>query len=154
MWSVNKKSVMVLGTYKHSKMVALPNDEMIRMPRASENQVFLNNLASYFTNGNCTILLNCYAAIFGYRSLLRKQNFIFGVASSFAEFDNLVNLIEKHNWHFLIGKTNPNEINIPMWQKLMNLYGICMGYSTGVTQLDYEGNSCSNVTNDKISVCN
>jgi len=111
-------------------------------------------LASYLTNGNCTILKNCFGLIFGYKDHIGKQNRIFGVESSFSQFDKLVNLIEKQNWNFLIGKWKPNDPIKPMMQKLMNLYGICMGRSAGVTQLDDGGNYCKNVTNDKISVCN
>ena len=134
--------------------MAFPNDEIIRLIGRKEYEVFHNNLASYLTNGKCKILYNCYNFMVNYKRQSRRQNHIFGVSDKFLDFDNLVSLIEKQNWHFLIGKMTPNDPNEPIVQKLMNLYGICMGRSTGGTRLDYGGNYCSNVTNDKISVCN
>ena len=154
MRNVNNLSVMVIGTYKHSRMIALPNDEMMRNIGLKVYRVFHNNLASYLTNGNCTILFNCYNFIKDYKRSIGKQNQILGIFNEFFDLDNLVSLTEKHNWHFLIGKVNPNSTNKPVVQKFSNLYGICMGRSTGVTQLDDGGNYCNNIANDKISVCN
>lgn len=140
-------TIAAVGTYRNSKLIVLPNMDMIayfNKKSANKRQARLpNNFVRYLTEGICTNYSSCYHDIDEYSLRIGTRHLVFGITlSSKFNYANLSKQAIIDNWHFVICGTFWMQKVSPDTTGLMNLYGICSTKRLSVIDPFIKGNIC------------
>ena len=148
----SNSSIIVVGKYQNSKLIAFPKDEFIKqLNQQNVSEKLANNFVEYLTEGTCKQYKKCYHSIDDYKKYIGLKNKVFGIAqNSVFNLSDLQVKIINNNWNIILTGTYWTQSVSLNISELLKLYGICVTQSMESTNWLIDGNICKNLTiNDK-----